>query len=118
MDINPHYKGGIQTLEPGAPVPDDHFPLDPAQPVLYRHRVSYLYNEQSRTHEFEYEEPQLPPEVAAMRLMEVHYGDGENNLLMPSADASADQIMDQANLMGISFIEIQSQGRVIGGGEL
>ncbi|WP_426199440.1 hypothetical protein [Pseudomonas sp. DC3200b2] len=80
---------------------------------LYRHRVSYLYNEQPRQQELEYEGERLPPEVAALRLLEIHYGDTENSLLMPSADASPQEVMDQAQLMGITTLEIQSHGRLI-----
>jgi hypothetical protein len=88
-----------------------------SEPPLYRHRVSYLYNEQSRQQELEYEQAKLPPEVAALRLLEIHYGDAENSLLMPAADASPQEVMDQAQLMGITFIQIQSQGRVIADGK-
>ncbi|WP_178088796.1 MULTISPECIES: hypothetical protein [Pseudomonas] len=81
--------------------------------VIYRHRVTYLYNEQPRQQELEYEQAQLPVEVAALRLLEIHYGDAENSLLMPAADASPQEVMDQAQLMGITLIEIQHPGRVI-----
>jgi len=81
--------------------------------VVYRHRVTYLYNEQPRQQELEYEQAQLSIEVAALRLLEIHYGDAENSLLMPAADASPQEVMDQAQLMGITLIEIQQPGRVI-----
>jgi hypothetical protein len=86
---------------------------DHNETVVYRHRVSYLYNEQPRQQELEYEHDQLPVEVAALRLLEIHYGDAENSLLMPAADASPQEVMDQAQLMGITLIELQYPGRVI-----
>ncbi|WP_263262475.1 hypothetical protein [Pseudomonas sp. RIT-PI-S] len=119
MDINPHYKGGVQT--PDLSVPDGQPSADANPPQaqaasgerLFRHRVSYLYNEQPRQQELEYDQAQLPPEVAALRLLLIHYGDGENSMLMPAADASPQEVMDQAQLMGITTIEIQSTGREI-----
>lgn len=113
MDTNPHYKGGLQGADLSAPTGDELIANDPAQATLYRHRVSYLYNEQPRNLELEYEHAQIPPEVVALRLLEIHYGDAENSLLMPAADDSPQEVMDQAQLMGITMIEIQSHGRVI-----
>jgi len=113
MDTNPHYKGGLQGADPSSPSGEQPMANDPSQATLYRHRVSYLYNGQPRNLELEYEQPQLPPEVAALRLLEIHYGDAENSLLMPAADDSPQDVMDQAQLMGITMIEIQSHGRVI-----
>lgn len=113
MDTNPHYKGGLQGADPSAPTGDESMPNDPSQATLYRHRVSYLYKEQPRNLELEYDQAHIPPEVVALRLLEIHYGDGENSLLMPAADDSPQEVMDQAQLMGITMIEIQGQGRVI-----
>lgn len=80
---------------------------------VYRHRVSYLYNDQPQQRELEYEQPKLPPEVAALKLLEIHFGATEQARLVPSADASPQEVMDQAQLMGITFIEIQHRGRAI-----
>lgn len=81
---------------------------------VYRHRVSYLYNEQPQQRELEYEQPKLPPEAAALKLLDIHFGATKDARLVPSADASPQDVMDQAQLMGITFIEIQHRGRAIG----
>jgi hypothetical protein len=88
-----------------------------APATAYRHRVSYLYNDQPQQRELEYDQAQLPPEVAALKLLEIHFGATEHARLVPPADASPQEVMDQAQLMGITFIELQQQGRVIGSGQ-
>lgn len=91
------------------------YPLEgaTANRCIYLHRVSYLFNGQPRSHEFEHDNAEFLPEMAAMRLMALHYGDAENSLLIPAADAPADQILDQAHIMGITALEIQGPGRVV-----
>ncbi|MBD1553895.1 hypothetical protein [Pseudomonas typographi] len=90
---------------------DDYFPDVPPGAERYRHRVSYLFNGQPRSHEIEHSQAEIAPEIAARRLMALHYGDSENSLLMPPAGTAAEQVMDQAQVMGISALQTQAVGR-------
>jgi hypothetical protein len=72
--------------------------------TTYRYIVSYRFNEQLRESPFELERSALPAHVAAWHLLQLHFGDAENSLIMPSADAPPDVILDQARLLGISSI--------------
>jgi hypothetical protein len=69
-----------------------------------RHLVSYRFNGQVRQHELELAQRQLLPHVAALHLLQLHFGDAENSLIMPSVDAQPATVMDQARLLGISGI--------------
>lgn len=45
--------------------------------------VQYLFNGELRSHLFELKQEQLPAHEAALHLLELHYGDAENGLIMP-----------------------------------
>jgi len=38
--------------------------------------------------------------------MVLHFGDGENSLLMPPADASPEEVLAQAKVMGLTQIDV------------
>lgn len=68
--------------------------------------VDYLFNGEPRTHLFELKQPELPLHEAAMHLLQLHFGDGENSLIMPTADATPEQILEQAGRVGLTRIEV------------
>jgi hypothetical protein len=68
--------------------------------------VEYLFNGEPRTHLFEFKQPQLPVHEAAMHLLQLHFGDGENSLIMPNADATPAQILEQAERVGLTQIQV------------
>ncbi|WP_426201333.1 hypothetical protein [Pseudomonas sp. TWP3-1] len=68
--------------------------------------VEYLFNGEPRTHSFELEPTELSDHEAAMHLLQLHFGDGENSLIMPSADATPEEILEQAELMGLTQIQV------------
>ncbi|MFW9081959.1 hypothetical protein ACOI9X_22200 [Pseudomonas sp. P2757] len=68
--------------------------------------VEYLFNGELRTHTFELEYSELSGDEAAMHLLQLHFGDGENSLIMPSADATPEEILEQAELMGLTQIQV------------
>lgn len=70
--------------------------------------IQYLFNDKPRTHELELKQCELTVQDAAMHLLELHFGDGENSLIMPTADSTPDEILKQAQLMGITRIEVES----------
>jgi hypothetical protein len=77
---------------------------------LWRSRVSYQFNNEPRECVLESEQQELPIESAAMHLLQLHFGDGENSLIIPSADAAPVEVLRQAELLGIADIQIDPQG--------
>ncbi|MFJ2528994.1 hypothetical protein [Pseudomonas helmanticensis] len=84
------------------------FPTD-ADDIMYSYRIEYRFNEEPRDHLFELKEQQLPVHEAAMHLLELHLGDAENGLIMPTADSTAEQILEHAARVGITDIKVVSQ---------
>ncbi|WP_342655690.1 hypothetical protein [Pseudomonas sp. F3-2] len=41
-----------------------------------------------------------------MHLLELHFGDGKNSLMMPNADATPEEILAQAAVVGLIDIRI------------
>ncbi|WP_285415901.1 hypothetical protein [Pseudomonas sp. efr-133-TYG-5] len=68
--------------------------------------LEYLFNGELRSQTFEFTQPQLAVHEAAMHLLQLHFGDGENSLVMPSADSSPEEILQQAELLGLTQIRI------------
>jgi hypothetical protein len=77
-------------------------------PQVYIHIVSYRFHDEPRDHRFELAEPVLEQHLAAMHLLQLHFGDAENSLIMPSADSAPDDILQQARLLGITDITCDS----------
>jgi len=73
-------------------------------PTLHPHTIDYRFNNEPRTHVLELPETTLTPKAAAFHLLQLHFGDAENSLLMPAADADAEDVLHQAELMGITHI--------------
>lgn len=73
---------------------------------MRNYTLEYLFNGEPRTHMFELKQPQLPVHEAAMHLLQLHLGDGENSLIMPTADATPEEILEQAELVGLTQINV------------
>jgi hypothetical protein len=71
--------------------------------------VEYLFDGKPRTHQFELKQPQLPVHEAAMHLLQLHFGDAENSLIMPTADATPEEVLEQAGLVGLTQIQVIDQ---------
>jgi len=78
---------------------------------MHRYRLDYLFNNEPRSHVFELETTGLSLPEATMHLLQLHFGDSENNLLMPNADATPEQILEQAERVGLTRIEIVKEPR-------
>ncbi|MFJ4348732.1 hypothetical protein [Pseudomonas sp. NPDC089401] len=68
--------------------------------------VCYLLNGQPSTHTFELKQAALDLHEAALHVMLLHFGDGENNLVLPPADARPEEVMAQAEVLGFSQIRV------------
>ncbi|MNI42327.1 hypothetical protein D3C73_966170 [compost metagenome] len=73
---------------------------------MHQVELEYLFNGEPRSQVFEFEQGQLTLRDAAMHLLQLHFGDGENSLVMPSPDATTEQVLEQAELLGLSRIRI------------
>jgi len=76
---------------------------------MYTYHIEYRFNGEPRTFLLELREQQLAVHEAAMHLLELHLGDAENGLLMPTADSTPEQILEQAERVGITDIKVVSQ---------
>jgi hypothetical protein len=76
---------------------------------MYTYHIEYLFNGEPRTFLLELKEQQLPEHEAAMHLLELHLGDAENGLMMPTADSTPEQILEQAERVAITDIKVVSQ---------
>ncbi|UVL37230.1 hypothetical protein LOY43_12630 [Pseudomonas sp. B21-041] len=77
--------------------------------IMYTYHIKYLFNGEPRTFLLELKEQQLAEHEAAMHLLELHLGDAENGLIMPTADSTPEQILEHAERVGITEIEVFSQ---------
>ncbi|CRM88961.1 hypothetical protein [Pseudomonas sp. 22 E 5] len=73
---------------------------------MREYTLNYLFNDEPRTHVFELKQPQLQVHEAALHLLQLHFGDAENGLILPPADASPDEILEQAQVVGITQIAV------------
>ncbi|KPN94126.1 hypothetical protein [Pseudomonas nunensis] len=78
------------------------------------YKIEYLFEGEPRTHQFEIKQARLSAHEAAMHLLQLHFGDGENSLIMPTADATPDEILNQAELVGLAQIMVVDQPSVDG----
>ncbi|QBX41457.1 hypothetical protein E4T63_13020 [Pseudomonas fluorescens] len=79
---------------------------------MCNYTIQYLFNGEPRTQVIELNQSELAVQDAAMHLLELHFGDGENSLIMPTADSTAGEILEQASLVGITKIEVRVAGEV------
>ncbi|WP_212624906.1 hypothetical protein [Pseudomonas sp. PP3] len=73
---------------------------------MRQYTLQYRFNGESREYMLELKQDQLPVHEAAMHLLQLHFGDGENSLLMPSADATAREVLAQAEQLGLTRIRV------------
>ena len=76
---------------------------------MHKYTLEYLFKGEPRTQQFELKQPQLPVHEAAMHLLQLHLGDAENSLIMPTADATPEQILEQAERVGLTQIKVVDQ---------
>ena len=76
---------------------------------MHHYTLEYLFNGEPRTHEFELKQAQLPVHEAAMHLLQLHFGDAENSLIMPTADATPEEVLAQAERVGLAQIKVVDQ---------
>ncbi len=73
---------------------------------MREYTLNYLFNGEPRTQVFEFKQPELGVHEAALHLLQLHFGDAENGLILPPADATPEEILQQAQVMGITRIEV------------
>lgn len=73
---------------------------------MHAFTVRYSPNGNSTEHTFELDQPDLALHEAALHLIVLHFGDGENSLVMPASDATPDEILAQAQVLGLTDIVV------------
>lgn len=73
---------------------------------MREYTLNYLFNGERRDHTFGLKQPELPMHEAALHLLQLHFGDAENGLILPPADATPEEVLQQAQVMGITQIEV------------
>nr|WP_260524790.1 hypothetical protein [Pseudomonas sp. MWU16-30317] len=71
-------------------------------------RIDYLLKHEPHHHDVQWEATSMTTAEAALHLLMLHFGDGENSLLMPNAEASAEQVLAQAAVMGITDVRVHA----------
>lgn len=77
---------------------------------MQTYTLEYLFNGEPRIYRFESEQPALAVHEATLHVLQLHFGDGENSLLMPSADATPEQIAEQAERVGVTQVRVAGPG--------
>lgn len=70
-------------------------------------QIDYLLDREPRRLTLDGASPPLTAAQATLHVLQLHFGDSENSLLMPAADASVEQIQAQAAVVGISEVRVQ-----------
>ncbi|AIR91082.1 hypothetical protein [Pseudomonas cremoricolorata] len=68
--------------------------------------LDYRLADKPHQQRLELDQASLTQADAALHLLMLHFGDSENSLLMPQADASAAEVLAQAELLGLSHITV------------
>jgi len=68
--------------------------------------IHYLFHGEPRAKTFEMAGGTCSPGSAARHLIELHFADAENSLAMPGPDDSDAQLLEHAEVFGISDIRI------------
>lgn len=68
--------------------------------------INYIYRNDPRAEIYDAEVDSLSQGAAARHLIQLHNGDAENSLVMPKADADEAQLIEQAEVMGITDIRV------------
>jgi len=76
---------------------------------MHIHIIDYRFNGAPRQHKFEIEQQTLAAHEAAMHLLELHFGDGENSLMMPNAEATPEETLGQAAVVGLTDISVRAE---------
>lgn len=71
--------------------------------------LHYQFESQPRTHRIALNQSELSQAEAIRHLIELHHGDAENSLLMPDAEATEAQVVEQAEVLGITEVQVSTQ---------
>ncbi|WP_213662541.1 hypothetical protein [Stutzerimonas stutzeri] len=68
--------------------------------------VNYIYQNDPRAQIIESQGESLSNAAAAAHLIRLHHADAENGLVMPDADAAGEELLKQAEILGITDIRV------------
>jgi len=72
----------------------------------HKFEVNYIYQNDPRAEIIEPDEQSLSSAHAAEHLIRLHNADAENRLVMPDADAGEQELLRQAEVLGITDIRV------------
>jgi len=78
----------------------------------HKFEINYLYRNEPHNRIVESDDERLDTHFAALRLIALHHADAENSLVMPAVDASPEEIIKQAEVLGITDIRVSKLGRL------
>ncbi|AFM34930.1 MULTISPECIES: hypothetical protein [Stutzerimonas stutzeri subgroup] len=68
--------------------------------------INYIYQNDPRAETYDVDADSLSQGEAARHLIELHNGDAENSLVIPKAGADEAQLLEQAEVVGITDIRV------------
>lgn len=71
--------------------------------------IAYKFDSEPRTHVIDLNQAQLSQADAIRHLIELHHGDAENSLLMPDAEATDAEILEQADVLKIAEVQVTAK---------
>ncbi|WP_043310237.1 hypothetical protein [Pseudomonas sp. ML96] len=74
--------------------------------TLQPYRLQYRFHGEPQEHVLELERRPDARE-SALHLLELHFADAENSLVLPSEDDDTEAVMRQAELLGITHIQLR-----------
>nr|MBF0683192.1 hypothetical protein [Pseudomonas sp.] len=72
----------------------------------HKFEVNYIFHNDPRAQVIESEDDSLSQGNAARHLIEHHNADAENSLVMPDAEAGEEELLRQAEVVGITDIRV------------
>ncbi|MES2821821.1 MAG: hypothetical protein V4812_22840 [Pseudomonadota bacterium] len=82
-------------------------------PSTHRFEINYLFNNQPLAQVVERDSEEFPQAEVTRYLVALHRGDGEKSPSIPIADAAPEQVMEQAQALGLSDIRVSRLKRVL-----
>lgn len=70
--------------------------------------IHYRFEAEPRSYAIDTGNAQLSQAQAVRHLIELHHGDAENSLLMPDAEASEAEVLEQAEVLKITDVQVRA----------
>ena len=68
--------------------------------------LEYRVNGEPQIFQIELKQPRLAVHEAALHLLQLHFADAENSLILPRPDATPEEILQHAERLGLTQIRV------------